>query len=383
MVAEVRAGKPQREVARRFGVHVRSVQYWVKRAAGKRLDRVNWEDRPRGCRTAPNRTASEVEDRVLAIRQSLREESALGECGSQAIRHEMLLQGDADVPALRTIARILERRGALDGRRRQRRKAPPRGWFLPDVAAGRAELDSFDIVEDLVIVGGIDVNVLTGISLHGGLGAAWPQSQITAKFTVQALIEHWREVGLPGYAKFDNDTVFQGAHQHPDAFGRVTRLCLSLGVTPVFAPPRETGFQADIESFNGRWQQGVWRRFRFDALAGVQRQSQKYVDASRHKHAERIEQAPPRRPFPKDWRLNLHAPLKGMVIYLRRTDARGQAALLGHSYAANGWCSRLVRAEVDLTKHKLRLYALRRREPTVHRFLCSHRYHPPTKRFHE
>lgn len=384
MVAQVRAGRSQREVARRFHVHLRAVQYWVERAAGKRLDRVDWEDRPRGCGRAANRTCSEVEDRVLAVRKSLREESALGECGPQAIHRELLRQVDREeVPAPRTIARILDRRGALDGLRRQRRPAPPRGWFLPELAAGRAELDSFDLVEDLVIAGGGDVNVLTGISLHGGLCAAWPEGQITAKFTVQALVEHWREFGLPHYAKFDNDTVFQGAHQHADSFGRVTRLCLSLGVTPVFAPPRETGFQADIESFNGRWQRGVWQRFRFDALAGVQNQSRKYVTAHRHLHAERIEQAPPRRAFPQDWRLNLQTPLEGLLIFLRRSDAQGQVSLLGHSFAAPDWCSRLVRAEVDLRKHRLRLYALRRREPRVHRFLCSHRYDPPTKRFHE
>ena len=56
---------------------------------------------------------------------------------------------------------------------------------------------------------------------------------------MEALIEHWRQHGLPDYAQFDNDTVFQGAHQWPDTFGRVTRLCLQLGVTPVFTPPRE------------------------------------------------------------------------------------------------------------------------------------------------
>ena len=88
------------------------------------------------------------------------------------------------------------------------------------------------------------------------------ESAWTAKKTVQTLVAHWREHGLPAYAQFDNDTIFQGAHQYRDTFGRVTRLCLQLGVTPVFAPPRETGFQAAIESYNGRWQAKVWRRFR-------------------------------------------------------------------------------------------------------------------------
>src|SRR5574341_234569 len=124
--------------------------------------------------------------------------------------------------------------------------ARPRGWFLPDLAAGRVELDSFDFIEDLRLERGPFLHVFNAISLHGGLCASWPGTQMAAKTTVLALQEHWRSLGLPRYAKFDNDSVFQGTHRFADAFGRVIRLCLSLGVTPVFAPPGEHGFQADI-----------------------------------------------------------------------------------------------------------------------------------------
>jgi hypothetical protein len=107
------------------------------------------------------------------------------------------------------------------------------------VGARRAELDSLDIVEGLVIRGGIAVEVRNGISLHGGLVVSWPMATITARATTQALIEHRRVVGLPAYAQCDNDTIFPGPHQHADVVGRVMRLCLSWGVVPVFAPPRE------------------------------------------------------------------------------------------------------------------------------------------------
>lgn len=33
------------------------------------------------------------------------------------------------------------------GLHRQRRPTPPKGWYLPDLADGKAELDSFDFVE--------------------------------------------------------------------------------------------------------------------------------------------------------------------------------------------------------------------------------------------
>src|SRR5262249_56596077 len=89
---------------------------------------------------------------------------------------------------------------------------------------------------------------------------------VTAKLVVESLIEHWRAFGLPGYAQFDNDTIFQGTHAHPDVVGRVSRLCLSLGVVPVFVVPHEFGFQSMVENYNGTWQAKVWARFDHGAL---------------------------------------------------------------------------------------------------------------------
>ena len=384
MVSQVRDGVSQRAVSRSFRVSLSTVQRWVARAGDLPLGEVDWGARPAGCRVSPRRTKAGVEQRVLVIRRQLRTKSDLGEYGPEAIQRELQQRGERVIPSVATLARILSRRGALDGRKRVRRLAPPPGWFLSDVAAQRAEMDNFDAIEDLVIRGGIDVNVLTGISLHGGLCAAWPAEQITAKFTVDRLLEHWREVGLPHYAKFDNGTVFQGAHQWPDSFGRIIRMCLSLQVTPVFAPPLCRGFQADIEAFNRRWQEAVWSRFIFRDRDAVVAQSNRFVAAHRRRYAVRIEDAPARRPFPKNWRLNLQQPLNGTVIYVRETNAKGQASVLGHTFDVSPiWIHRLVRANVDLTKGQICFYALRRKDPHNHLLLATHDYNTPTRRFKE
>jgi hypothetical protein len=247
---------------------VGAVSYWVAQARGKRLDRVSLSNRKPG--RPWNRTAAEVEQRILSVRSSLREESVLGEYGPDAIglalREEAMLE---QVPARATIARVLARHGALDGTHRQRRPAPPKGWYLPDLAAGRAELDSFDFIEDLKIADGPLVAALTATSLHGALPDVWIMAPVRARSTLDALLERWRREGLPRYAQFDNDPVFQGAHQFADSVGRVSRLCLALGVIPVFAPPREPGFQNAIEGFNGLWQSKVWQRHRFHAAGGL------------------------------------------------------------------------------------------------------------------
>src|SRR6516225_12069393 len=208
MVHAVRHGVSLHQVAQQFGVALATVQRWVQRATGQRLDRVDWTDRPCGLSTPVNRTQRPLEDLVLTIRQQLRDTSDLGEFGAAAIHQELLAQGVVDPPSIRTIAAILQRRGALDYHRRVRRPPPRPGWYLPAVADSRVELDSFDIVEGLVLQGGSSVEVLNGISLHGGLVVSWPQTVITAKFVVKAVVEHWRAVGLPGYVQFDNDAIF-------------------------------------------------------------------------------------------------------------------------------------------------------------------------------
>jgi len=344
---------------------------------------VNWSDRSRAPRKT-RRTDSALEDLILKTRDTLAH-GDLGAIGAAPIRQALQEQGVAEVPSLRTINRILARRGALDGRRRTRRPPPPHGWYLPEVATAKAELDSFDIVEGLVIRDGPQVEVLNGVSLHGGLVVSWPTaSPVTAEMTVQSLVEHWREVGLPGYAQFDNDMIFQGTHRYPDALGRIIRLCLGLGVVPVFVPPRETGFQAMIESYNGWWQAKVWSRFQHAHLEDVQGHSQKYVQALRKQRAARIEAAPDRRAFPEAWKLDLKKRPQGRLIYLRRSNGLSEVSLLGRTWQLGQvWPNRLVRCEVYLDHDKLRVVTLRRKEPSSQPQILAVDYRLPARGFQD
>lgn len=136
------------------------------RAGSHSLGRIDWSSRSRTPHRMPRHTSPETETAVLTCRRQLKEESPLGFYGADAI-HEALSSDDHtnSVPSVRTIGRILTRHGVLDGRRRSRSVAPSPGWYLVDVARGRAELESFDIVDGLVIEGHGEVEVLTGRAL--------------------------------------------------------------------------------------------------------------------------------------------------------------------------------------------------------------------------
>ncbi len=376
-----------RSTARRFGTSLLTVQRWVQRAGDRDLAGVDWSDRPsRPLRI--RRVPAVVEDAVLRVRSVLRDESILGEFGPQAIQRALREDPSlADqVPSVRTIARILERRGALDGTRRIRRPAPPRGWYLPDVRARLVELDSFDVIEGHHLPGGAEIDVLTGVSLHGGLIGAWPGPPLRAAAIVSRLVEHWQEVGRPAYAQFDNDTRFHGSHAYADIVGPVVRLCLALEVVPVFAPPREHGFQAAIESFNGRWQTKVWARRRHETMDDLVSASARYVHAHQIRSASRIEAAPVRLAMPSPLP-DIGPATAGRIVYLRRTTDAGRAIVLGRSYDVDRhWPHRLVRAELDFTTARLSFFGLRRRQPDDQPLLAIHDYGPviehnrPTRR---
>ena len=164
----------------------------------------------------------------------------------------------------------------------------------------------------------------------------------------------------------------------------MSRLCLSLGVVPVFVVPHEFGFQSMIENYNGTWQSKVWARFAHGSLLELQGHSRRYVTALRRHRADRTESAPQRRAFPTGWRLNLQSRLRGRIMYLRRTSAAGTVEVMGRSFEVDPhWLNRLVRVEVDLDDDKVRIYRLRRREPQDQPLLKELHHHLKKRWFSE
>lgn len=383
MVRLVRQGKSLREVARRFHVSLHTVQRWLERSKGLALDEVDLSDRSHAPQKVANKTAARIERKVCALRKKLENDGDLGFSGAQSIYEALRATNDSTpIPSVRTIGRILKREGFLDRPRRIRSAAPPAGWYLPALADRSADLDCFDVIEDLRMDSFGLLQVFTARTLWAPLAEAWPGKVASTTFIIEVLQAHWRRNGLPKFAQFDNDVRFQGGHNHPDVIGRVMRLCLALEVTPVFVPPLEMGFQGVIENFNGLWQQKVWERFHHESLDALTSRSQRFTTAYRHHLARTRECAPPRRPYPTNFDMDWQHRPNGVLIYLRRTNNQGAIKLLGHSWGIDPlWQHRLVRAEVDLDANEIRFYRLRRREPTNQPLIKTVAYRLPQRRF--
>jgi len=367
-----------RKAAAEFGFSKSAVAFWVGRARGKRLDRADLANRKPG--RAWNRTTFEVEQRIAELRLELRK-GVLGEFGAKAIAAALEAEMDRR-PAEATINRALSRLGLQDGVRRMRRSAPPKGWYLPGVLAGRAELDCFDFIEDLKIADGPLVDVLTAKSLHGSLTNAWVLNPKSTKGTIPCLLQRWQRDGLPTYAQFDNDNVFQGAHHIANAVGAISRLCLQLKVIPVFAPPLEHGMQNTIESINALWQAKVWQRYHVANVNELQMRSDQYITAHRARTQPLADAAPARRALSKNFEFDPQAPLRGQIVFVRRTDEGGHVNMLGQRFAVSQtWLHRLVRCEVDFDHRRIQCSALRRRAPADQPLLITIPYHRLNKPF--
>lgn len=374
----MRRGQSQRAVARRFKVSLAVVQYWLRRVGGRDLNLVDWSDHSSRPHHHPQQTRAAVERRIVATRRAL-QNSALGFVGAVTIAQTLTPVLGKKVPSVRTIGRVLQRQGLLDGHKRQRRPPPLPGWYLPLAAQKRAALDAFDFVEDLALTGGRWLDVLTTRALAGSICNAWPcPGSATTAQVVLALQTHWKTHGRPVYAQFDNDLRFLGPSRYPDTLGQVVSLCLQLEVTPVFAPPAEHGVQNLIESFNHLWQAKVWKRFHFEHVAGVRQRSQHFIAALQRRWAARGDWTPARRSFPNDWKFDPRRRLQGEIIFIRRTDEQGRIRVLGHRWLLDpNWSLRLVRAEVDLNSEEVRCYRLRRQAPEEQAFIKCIPYHFP------
>lgn len=371
MVQAVRAGGSYRDVARRFRVGVATVALWVQRARGRPLVRVDWRDRPDRPHRLSGRTSPGLVRAILRLRRHLARHDALGEHGPSAIRRHLLASGQL-APCARTIARWLARCGQ-SGRERWRRPAPPKGWYLPDLAAGRAEADSADVVEGLRLRRGGRVEVLNVLGLWGEQPDSLVAEAITTTAVIAQLSARWRRDGRPAYVQFDNDTIFSGAHARRAYFGRLVHWCLCLGVTPVFAPPAELGFQAAIEAYNRRWQERVWRRWRHRSRPDLQGRSAAFVVGYRQvKAAQGLEHQSLR----SAWDEPGLEPRSQRIVLLRRLDEHGALQLCAQRLRiAPRWAHRLVRCEIDVHHQRVCCYGLIRREPQRQPLLATRRLH--------
>ena len=214
-------------------------------------------DRPPGTDDPANRSPREVEEIVCFIRMQLYNREVFH--GSQAILWELKDQGVKPLPSLSTIDRIL-RRNDLTHKRLGRYR--PKGIAYPAPEAGRPnDVHQADFVGPRFIRTGVTQRrfyVLNAVDVATGRCAI---QGVAGKGSMgEALWAIWRRLGLPRYLQVDNEMTFQGSPLYPRTLGPLPRLCLPMGVEPVFIPAREPWRNGVVEKFQDYWDQNVWQK---------------------------------------------------------------------------------------------------------------------------
>jgi len=234
---------------------------WVKR-----YDPMNpkWcESRSCAPHNIPNKTPMEIEKTVLSIRDRLK--SANEFYGALAIQWAIEDLGYEKVISESTIKAILARYGKIEPRKSSDRYKP-KNIPYPKIESNEEPniLHEMDFLGPRYLKGGFrfySLNIMDVGTHRVALNISKNQCDYKV---VNALLSSWQRLGIPRYLQMDNQLPFTGSNRYPRAFGSVIRLCLYLGIEPVFIPIREPWRNGHIERFQRTYKKMFLNKYYFN-----------------------------------------------------------------------------------------------------------------------
>jgi len=354
-------GRERTAILARIGRSPAWLSKWLRR-----FDELGWQglrSRSRARLHHSTRYSDHTRHLVVAMRQRLlKRRVALS--GPQAIQDE-LRQADLlrRVPSLATIKRILHDAGLI-----HHPHLPKRGYFPQPTPTSTYVLHALDWTARY-LRGGTKLFVFHTVDVQT---RALAQTLHTDKrgTTVQAhALAAWQQIGLPDGLQLDNDAAFNGGYKVPRVFGAFVRLCLYVGIEPIFLPVGEPKRNRVVERLHGLWSQTFWRRHRFDTLAAVRRAAPQFMRFYMERyHPPVLQGATPGQAQQQVTRRRLTAaevallpvelPLTaGRVHFLRLVTAQGQITLLNESWAVGKrLAGQYVWATISTTRRRLTIY---------------------------
>ena len=203
-VLAVQSGELVGEVAARFDVSRQSIHAWLVRYGETGLAGLtDRSHRPDGC---PHQASPEVEAAVCELRR------AHPRWGPLRIEFELGRDGcPGPVPSRMTVYRILIRHGLIDPVKHRRGRGDYKRWQRDRPM----ELWQMDIVGGVLLSGGREVKVVTGVDDHSRFAViATVMPRATGRAVCLALAAAMGEFGIPEELLTDNGKQFT------DRFGK-------------------------------------------------------------------------------------------------------------------------------------------------------------------
>ena len=228
-----------------------SNQYWYK-------------EHSRAPKTIKRATDKKMEQLIIQTRKELLSAPYM-QYGPQAIYYTLKMK-NIDSPPVWTIARILRRNNLTE-------KQDSKTY----IAKGKKYPYNYLLAQSMDFVGPRYLYSKLRFYFHNIICADTHFAQIsvlenqTSTNVCNCLIRFWKSFGIPDFLQMDNDLSFWGSLNKPNAVGKVVRICLLQGVTPVFIPLKEPWRNGVIEHFNNKMQQAILNSEKFDNINSVQK----------------------------------------------------------------------------------------------------------------
>jgi len=225
---------------------------WLKRY---KLDGKDWA-KSHSCRPhqSPKRINKTMEQMVIETRKRL-EKKPYAQIGAFNIYWHLKQEGKIP-PSLATLNRIIKRNNLVH----KRTKYSPKGVNYPSLAITRSNyLHQLDVVGPRYLKEDgrfYSINIIDAYDRRDSINPDRRQNRMAI---TKALICSWKTIGIPLYEQMDNQLPMRGSNQYPHSFGLVIRLCLSLGIQPLFIPLREPWRNGIIEHFQNVFDKTFFR----------------------------------------------------------------------------------------------------------------------------
>ena len=228
-----------------------------------------YEDLSRRPLISPHRTPAEIEKIIELVHWNLYNKGVF--CGDQAIRWELEDMNVQPLPSIRTIGRILSRRGLTHGRIG---RYEPKGKKYPSLPAlVPNQTHQVDMVGPCYLTGPIRFYSLHAVDIAINRCGIEPMPSKAAQSILDAVYAVWMRMGIPENLQVDNELVFYGSPTHPRGMGPLIRLCLAYGVKLWFIPPAEPWRNGIVEQFNDHYQQKFLAKVTMASMAELKQES--------------------------------------------------------------------------------------------------------------
>lgn len=267
------SGEPVVKVCRELNVSRKWFYKWWKRF--KSGAKTWYQDISRAPQKVANKLDPAMEQLILSVRDEL-EKTPYAQKGASAIAWQ-INKLEYSPPPHWTINRVLKRNGRIQTSSSTRKSKNSISYPYFTEAYYLGHIHNADLTGPRYIKGDGRFYAFNTIDVFSHSAHSVVSRSKDDDSVVVALIDTWKNLGIPEYLILDNELSFRGSNRYPHSLGKVIKLCLSMNVQPVFIPPAEPWRNGIIEHFNHTFDKCFYRTDRFKSYEHLKRSLKKFI----------------------------------------------------------------------------------------------------------